>query len=267
VAYARDRWNLVYIGTSCEDLKVFDGIGSEGLWKKWRELLRGNFAPAVQMETRCKRHFKERAEDSILVADGVNMCQHLADSITMKQAIKVLGDLIDEEGGEKAREQKRKSIPSWAEAWGRIGGDKVKLQALLDVAVAIEHSELGFLSLSDAAELVANVFFDAGEVNVVGRRDRMLSLVFRYLPVVSVALPKGKGKGGMFLCARPPQGHDFVLQFATLAKLVREKAEATQKAAAELLVKKYLQFLSHEQDRRVMKGLLAHLTGEDFVVK
>jgi hypothetical protein len=66
------------------------------------------------------------------------------------------------------------------------------------------------------------------------------------------------------LCARPPQGHEFILQFAALARMVCEKAEATRKAAAELPIKKFLRLLGHEQERRVMQGAARALNWGGF---
>jgi hypothetical protein len=160
LAYAQDRWNLVYIIFSCEDWGVFEGVDAWAL-RKWRELLWGGYKPAVFLETRCKRHFKDRAEESTLVAEGVNMCHHLDDQITLMHAVKALSDLIDEDGGMEARERKKRSVPVWGEAWARIGSDKGKLRALLDVAVATNVSESGFLSMTDASELIANALSDA----------------------------------------------------------------------------------------------------------
>jgi hypothetical protein len=98
-----------------------------------------------------------------------------------------------------------------------------------------------------------------------GRPQRLQSLLLRYLPVLSVALEEGSEK--VLLCVRPPQAHDHILQFATLARLVRVNSRECEQRAKEVPVLKYLRLLSTEQDRRVFKGLLAHLTETDFVVK
>ncbi|GAQ85750.1 hypothetical protein KFL_002520100 [Klebsormidium nitens] len=265
------------------------------------------------------------------------MCRALDDAVSLKKAIKFIGQLIDKEESEalqKRRVQKKKTWEEWAEPWKPVARDKAKLTSLLEIAAAVDLSETGFFSLDDAADLMAEWDEEglggasvgaegleglrnfgragvaegsgaaggslrgekAGVEEVLerfqdldgmgglegegatgrggvsqkfrGRPSRLLAFLLRYLPLISITVQAREGcKEVVLLCARPVQAHDHILQFATLAKMVREQAKETAQKARELPILKYLRFLSKEQDRRVFKGLLAQLTGADFVVK
>jgi hypothetical protein len=135
------------------------------------------------------------------------------------------------------------------------------------VAVVIVCSASGFLLLVDASALFeeAHVKSIDGESTMKGRPQRLQNVLLRYLPMLSVALEERSEK--VLLCVRPPQAHDHILQFATLAMLVRVNSRESEQRAKEVPVLKYLHFLSTEQDCRVFKELLTHSTRTDFVVK
>lgn len=266
----RGQWNLFTVCCQVERKGVFSGFAAANLRKKWRELAQNGFQLVVRLVSAYKRRMKERASDLTLVESGVHMCRALPDSVTMKSAIRDLSRLV--ELGEtaiskKLKVQKKQTCPEWAEAWKPIFGDHGKLLALLDVATAISPRESGFLSFADSSALVEEAHQDSigVESTMKGRPQRLQTMLLRYLPVLSVRVDEGRET--LFFCAKPPQAHDHILQFATLARLVRARLKETEQRAKELPILKYLRFLSTEQDRRVFKGLLAQLAGVDFVIK
>jgi hypothetical protein len=161
----RGQWNLFTVSCLAEREGLFADFAAAELRKKWRELAQGGFKHVVRLVTAYKRQMKERASDLTLVESGIRMCRALPDSVTMSSAVKDLSRLVELEGTEaleKLKAQKKRSCPEWAEPWKPMFGDRAKLLALLDVAVAIECSESGFLSLSDAAVLFEEAHAESG---------------------------------------------------------------------------------------------------------
>jgi hypothetical protein len=119
--------------------------------------------------------------------------------------------------------------------------------------------------LSDAHAFAADSFTELGaRYPFIAKPAKLLDCLLRYLPVISISITEDVTVTQ--LCARPLQSEGFIQQFASLAKLLQEKSQETGNRARELPMRKYLQFLTHEKDKRVVKGLMAQLTSPECVL-
>jgi hypothetical protein len=258
----RGQWQRFPIALCCEGVGVFEKLSAEALRKKWRELVRAQVRPAVSLQNQYKAHLREELDEAEKVGEGLYMCRALNASFTLEATVGILERLLEEVTGvEQLRTGKRESVLRWKKPWGYVDSDVVKLTVLLDVAVAIGLSKSGFFSLPSAHAFAAQTYAEMGaRYPFKGKPASLLNCLLRYLPVISVTVTEDSSVTQ--ICARPLESGSFIRQFATLATQLQAKSQEARNRARELPMRKYLQLpvLSHKKDKRVVKGLMAHVT-------
>jgi hypothetical protein len=237
----RGVFNLVRISDLCEPTDVFGGVEAIGIRRKWRELLDRGVEAIVKQRSKQMRDTESRERASTFVGQGVRMNRRLRDELDLTAVVHTLeriGKGAESEAKRLERRAKKTGCPVWAAPWSSLLGDEQKVQALLFVAIAVRDSESGFFRLKDAFELAKEAFEedDAPWARPVFFRDFLL----RYLPIVTVEVRDSNQLLETWLCAKPSQSDDYVLQLASLAQGASENSLAVQEKLKTLPVQKYL---------------------------
>jgi hypothetical protein len=262
----RGIFNTVRICDMCEEVGAFEGIGAPAIRRKWRELLEQRVEAALKLQAKYRWALESKERASTVVGEGVNINRRLPDGMNMRAVIAILEEIMG--GGEsdvqrRRRQAAKSACPPRFAPWSNLVNNPEKVGALLLVAVALESSETGFLSAADALELAGHAFEDSS--SPWARPYQFRDFILRYLPIVSVDVRNSNQVLQTWLCAKSPESDEYIVQLATLARAARENSIAVQEKLKSLPIRKYLLFLSQEQDRKVFKGLIAQLTGPKFV--
>lgn len=262
----KDTFGIVRVCDLCEESGAFGALEAPALRRKWRELLERRVEAALRLQAKYRWFLESREKASVAVADGVSMNRRLPDGLDLQGAIAALGRILDGEESMIQRNRRHASkvaCPGWAASWSSILGSPCKVKSLLLVAVAIANSESGFFSLADARELAEEAF--DGEASPWARPFQFKDFLLRYLPVIAIDVRDSNQASHTRFCAKPPESDKYIVQLATLARQANQNSLAVQDKLKSLPVRKYLLYLSQEQDRRVFKGLIAQVTSPQFV--
>ena len=218
--------------------------------------------------------YRKSNKDALHVSDHVTS-SNLPEELDLQDVINFFAEMLSEDFQQHHKASKQnhhKKPPSYTDPWSVIMSSVRDLEWLSLAAEVVLSSETGFVSVKDLQAMLQDF-----EVTLPGGstcpwlnsqpRD-FIGKLLRYLPVLHLKFNDVTTSGVeqmSMIAARPTGGSQMLCQIASLAAATNHAANHTEQSFRDLPIKKYLQCMDTERDRRVVKGIIAQMTSETFV--